>query len=138
VAGNISLIRHAGSYLAYDYIIRLVGDRPGAEAPREPVWAAAIQSAHDAQAVTVALAAYQWGRPQDAATAFARARQSANSRIAALAGYDLGLLYGELGRSDEAIEAYQRVIDDYGHDPTPALREIVSRAREALQDTNTA
>lgn len=35
VAGSVSLIRHAGSYLAYDYIVRLASDRPGAEAPRE-------------------------------------------------------------------------------------------------------
>jgi hypothetical protein len=28
-------------------------------------------------------------------------------------------------------EVYQRVIDDYSHDPAPALREIVTRALEA-------
>jgi hypothetical protein len=45
---------------------------------------------------------------------------------------------GVLGRSDEAVEAYQRVIDDYGQDPAPALRERVARALEALQETDTA
>jgi hypothetical protein len=45
---------------------------------------------------------------------------------------------GVLGRSDEAVKAYQRVIDDYGQDPTPALRERVARALEALQETDTA
>lgn len=39
--------------------------------------------------------------------------------------------------SDEAIEAYQGVIDDYGQDPAPALREIIARALEALQETDT-
>jgi hypothetical protein len=45
---------------------------------------------------------------------------------------------GVLGRSDEAIEAYQGVIDDYGQDPAPTLREIVARALEALQESDTA
>ena len=38
VAGKVSLVHQAGSYTAYDYIVRLASDRPGAEAPREPVW----------------------------------------------------------------------------------------------------
>jgi tetratricopeptide (TPR) repeat protein len=33
---------------------------------------------------------------------------------------------GVLGRSDDAVEAYQRVIEDYGQDP--ALREQVANA----------
>lgn len=36
VAGSISQIRHAGSYIAYDYIIRLTSDRPGAETHANP------------------------------------------------------------------------------------------------------
>jgi hypothetical protein len=32
-----------------------------------------------------------------------------------------------LGRSDDELAAYQRVIDDYGHDPAPALREQVAK-----------
>jgi tetratricopeptide (TPR) repeat protein len=35
---------------------------------------------------------------------------------------------GVLGRSDDAVEAYQRVIEDYGQDPAPALREQVAKA----------
>ncbi len=38
----------------------------------------------------------------------------------------------------EAVRAHQRVIDDYGQDPVPALREIVARALAALQETDTA
>ena len=128
VAGSISLIRHAGSYLAYDYIVRLASDRPGAKAPREPVWVAAIESANDAQASAVALAAYQWSRLKDAASAFNRARQSTDSQIAARAGYNLGVVYGELGRWGDAVEASQRMIEDYGQDPAPALREQVANA----------
>ena len=33
---------------------------------------------------------------------------------------------GVLGRSDDELAAYQRVIDDYGQDPAPALRERVA------------
>ena len=80
------------------------------------------------QASAVALAAYRWSRLQDAATAFDRARQSADSEIAALAGCNLGAVYRELGRSDDELAAYQRVIDDYGQDPAPALREQVATA----------
>ena len=36
VAGSISVIHHAGSYLAYDYIVRLASDRPGAQAHAYP------------------------------------------------------------------------------------------------------
>ena len=55
-----------------------------------------------------------------------------------MALYNKGVRLGMLGRSAEAIEAYHRVIDDYAQDPTAALREIVARALEALQDTDTA
>jgi hypothetical protein len=41
------------------------------------------------------------------------------------------------GRSDDELTAYQRVIDDYGNDPAPALREILARALAALQETDT-
>jgi hypothetical protein len=61
-------------------------------------------------------------------TALERARQSADSEIAARAGYNLGVVYRELGRSDDELAAYQRVIDDYGQDPAPALRERVALA----------
>jgi hypothetical protein len=39
------------------------------------------------------------------------------------AGDVTSTLFGLLGRSDEAIEAYQRLIDDYAQDPAPALHE---------------
>jgi TolA-binding protein len=35
---------------------------------------------------------------------------------------------GELGRSADALAAYQQVIDRYGDDPAPALREQVAKA----------
>ena len=49
-------------------------------------------------------------------------------RIADLAGYNLGVVYRELGSSDEAVKASQRMIDDYGKYPAPALREQVAQA----------
>jgi tetratricopeptide (TPR) repeat protein len=52
--------------------------------------------------------------------------------------YNKGVRLGVLGRSDDAVKAYQRVIEGYGQDPAPALREIVARALEAFQETDTA
>ena len=52
--------------------------------------------------------------------------------------YNKGVRLRVLGRSEKSVEAYQRVIDDYGQDPAPALREIVARALKALQETDIA
>jgi hypothetical protein len=62
VAGTIALLHRTGSYQAFDYVVRLVRDRSGAEPPRDAAWAAAIESAEDAQALAVAAAAYGHAR----------------------------------------------------------------------------
>jgi hypothetical protein len=38
-----------------------------------------------------------------------------------------------MGRPAEELAAYQQVIDRYGDDPAPALREAVARATAGLQ-----
>ena len=128
VAGTISLVQRAGSYRAYDYVVRLVGDKPDAAPPRDPAWTAAIQTVTDAQASAVGVAAYQWSRLDDAAAVFDRARESSFDEVAAIAGYNLGVVLGELGRSAEALAVYDEVAARYGEDPTPALREWVAAA----------
>ncbi len=129
VAGTISLLQRTGGYTAYDYVVRLVGDKPVAEPPRDPAWAAAIETATDAEALSVGVAAYQWGRLDDAATGFDRARASSTiDEVGAIAAYNLGVVSGELGRSEDEVAVYEQVLDRYGADPTPALRERVARA----------
>jgi hypothetical protein len=43
-------------------------------------------------------------------------------------------VFGELGRFAEELAAYQQVIDRYGEDPAPALRERVERATTSSSD----
>jgi len=126
VAGTISLLQRAGSYIAYDYVVSLIDTRPGAQPPLSVMWHAAIQTATDAEASGVGMAAYQFGLLDEAATAFDRARGSSTRQIAANAGYSLGVILSELGRSEEAIAAYDRVAARYGDDPV--LHEQVAKA----------
>ena len=119
VAATIALLHRTGGYQAFDYVIRLVRDQPSAAPPRDPLWAAAIDTATDTEAFAVALAAYSHSRLADAATAFTRARHSSIDELAALAGFNLGVVLGELGRSADAVAAYQQVVDRYGDDAAP-------------------
>jgi tetratricopeptide (TPR) repeat protein len=128
VAATVSLLQDDQGYQAYDYVIRLVRERPGADPPRAPVWIAARGSATPDEAYAVAVAAYAHSRLDDAAAALRRARDSSSTDLAASAGVNLGVVLGELGRPQEALAAYQQVIDDYRDDPSPALREQVARA----------
>jgi tetratricopeptide (TPR) repeat protein len=129
VAATIALLQRTGSYQAYDYVIRLVRDKPGAEPPRDPAWVAAIETATTAtEAFAVGVAAYRHSRLKDAATAFTCARESSVDGVAAIAGYNLGVVLGELGPSAEAVAAYDEMVTRYGDHPTPALREQVATA----------
>jgi tetratricopeptide (TPR) repeat protein len=109
-------------------VVRLVGDKPDAEPPRDPAWTAAIQTVTDAQASAVGVTAYRWSRLDDAAAAFDRARASSFDEVAAIAGYNVGVVLGELGRSADAVVVYEEVVARYGEDPAPALREPVAAA----------
>jgi tetratricopeptide (TPR) repeat protein len=126
VAGTISLLQGAGSYVAYDSVVRLVDTRPGAGPPLSVTWDAAIQTATDAEASGVGIAAYQFGLLDDAAAAFDRAWDSSTGQIAAVAGYNLGVVLGELDRPEEEVAAYDQVISRYGDDP--ALRAHAASA----------
>ena len=128
VAGTIALLQRSASYQAFDYIVRLVRDRSGAEPPRDAAWAAAIENAEDAQALAVATAAYGHARLDASADAFSRARKSSLDEVASLAGYNLGVVLGDLGRSEEAVGVYEQVVARYGDATEPALREPVASA----------
>jgi hypothetical protein len=47
----------------------------------------------------------------------------------------MGVRLEVLGRSGDAVAAYQQVIDRYGDDFSPGVREAVFRASEALSNT---
>ena len=128
VAATIALLQDDHGYRAYDYVIRLVHEQATAAPPRDPVWAAAIDSATAAEASAVGLAAYTHDRLDDAAAAFTRARDSSTTDLAASAGFNLGVVLAQLGRPHEELAAYQQLIDDYRDDPSPALREQVAKA----------
>jgi tetratricopeptide (TPR) repeat protein len=128
VAGTIALLQHTGSYRAFDYVVRLVRDKPGAELPRDASWTAAIDTAMDAQALAVGTAAYRHARLEEAMDAFARARESSVDGVASLAGCNLGAVLGELDRSEEAVAVYDEVVARYGDASEPALREQVAGA----------
>jgi hypothetical protein len=51
---------------------------------------------------------------------------------AARALVNLGMTLGQLGRSEEELAACRAVLERYGEDPAPALREIVAFAKAAL------
>jgi hypothetical protein len=133
VAGTITLLQRSASYQAFDYIVRLVRDRSGAESPREAAWAAAIDSAEDAQALGVAAVAYVHARFDESADAFSRARKSAVDEVASLAGFNLGVVLGDLGRSEAAVGVYDEVVARYGDAPEPAHRPRSGRPRRACR-----
>ena len=92
----------------------------------------ALSSATAEQAAAVGATAYIYSRLTDSAAAFSRARDSSIGQLAARAGFNLGVTLGQLGRADDALSAYQRVIDTYADDPDPETREAVARAASSL------
>ena len=120
VAATVALLQqdHHGSR-AYDYVIRLVDEQPAADPPRAPVWAAAIGSATPEQALVVGFAAFAHLRLDDAEAALRRARDSSSAELAALAEIQLGFVLALQRRPQEALAAFQQVIDDYRDDPAP-------------------
>ncbi len=117
-----------GPYQVFDYVVRLVRDSPCAPPAREEAWKAAVIRATDAQAAAVATSAYNQARKDIAVKTFARARTSPVDEVAAPAGYNLGVLFGELNRSEDAIAVYDDVVARFGDASEPALREHVAGA----------
>jgi tetratricopeptide (TPR) repeat protein len=127
-ASSISLVHGTGSYEPFDYVVRLVRDKRGADLPRDAAWVAALDSARDAQALAVATAAYEHARLEDARRALTRAKNSGLDEVAALAGYNLGVVLGDLERSEEAVAVYDDVVARFGDATEAALREHVAGA----------
>jgi len=128
VSGSIALLAHANGYQAYDYMVRLAHEKVGPVPPQDPVWAMAVANATPAQAFAVGLAAYVHSRLSDSASAFRWARESPNDEIASLAGRNLGVVLGELGRSADAVAAYSDVANRFRDKLSPQLRVQVAAA----------
>jgi tetratricopeptide (TPR) repeat protein len=114
IVGSIALLQHAGSYEPFDYVVRLVRDKPGSALVRDECWTAAVGTANDAQALAVGETAYFDGRHDVALGALARAWDSSVPEVAATAGYNRGVVLRELGRSETALEAYDKVVERFG------------------------
>jgi hypothetical protein len=130
VAGRIALLQRSstGSYQAFDYIVRVVRDRPAAAPPVDASWTAAVESAVDGQALAVGVAVYRYARLDRSIEALSRALESSLDQVAAIAGYNLGVALGELNRSEEEIATYDALDARYHQDPEPAIREQVANA----------
>ncbi len=137
VAGTIALLQSTdeiGSshgvdgYRAYDYVVRLVGDRPDTEPPHDATWARAIGDAADAQALAVGTSAYLHGRHEDAIAAFKKASSSSSDELAAAAILNLAITFDELQRPGDAIADYDDLLARFVDAPEPALRETVAKA----------
>jgi tetratricopeptide (TPR) repeat protein len=128
VAATIALLQDDHGYQAYDYAIRLVNEQPAVGPPRGAVWTAAIGTATAEEAAAVAVAAYAYSRLDETVAALQRAKDSSNFILASWAKTNLGGALGTLGRLQEALTVSQQVIDDYGDDPDPWLRERVVKA----------
>ena len=127
VAGSIALLQRTGSYLVFDYVVRLVSGYAATPPVRAECWAAAVATASGGQAQAVGVNAYFRFNKETALQAFARARMS-SAEIAAVSGVNLGVVLGEMGRSEEGIEAYDEVLARFGDAPEAALREPVAKA----------
>lgn len=127
VAGTIALITHSVGFIAYDYVVRLRREDVDAPPPPDVMWNLAISTATPDQVAIVAIIAYEAGRFADAVAAFDIARISARPATAAIASYNQGVVLSELGRGEEAVVLYRRVVRDYADDPAPEMRAQVAK-----------
>ena len=128
VAATIAVLqpRQSEGYRAYDHVVRLVTEQPGTMAPREQIWAAALDTAAAAQAFTVGIAAVAYSRTAQAIDAFTRARDGSVDDLSVFSGFNLGIALSQAGRSTDAITACQWVADSWAEDVE--RREVVAKA----------
>ncbi len=62
------------------------------------------------------------------------ARQSEVDEVAAIPGFNAGVVLGELDRSEEAIAVYDEVVARFGDAAEPAAREAAERAGIACDE----
>ena len=133
VAGAAPLITRTRKGLATDPIH--THNRTNRDTPvLQPLWqlalTTAISSDDHLQSLGVGSAAY-FALPRQldiAHTAFQHAATNPDPPLAALGAVAVGETLGELGRSVDAVAVYQDLVDRFGDDPTPAVREHVAGA----------
>jgi tetratricopeptide (TPR) repeat protein len=143
VAGSIALLRRAGGYVAYDYIVSFVRGRPDAVDPRDEAWACATDTSDPGQAFAVGVAAWAYDRVGYAIAAFEIAQSRGAREVAGRASFNLALAHRRRGEVAETAEAYRGAIrsghPDAGPRAAAALgvllqqQDDVEGAREAFQ-----
>ena len=123
---------------ADDYVVDHVARQPDRPAIPDGLWEGALRVAGSDDAARserlwlVGVAAYQEGRPLIAMSSM---RVLANAGDAVAMG-NVGIVLGELGRSEEAVGVFDEVVARFGDAPEPALREQVANdaaAEDGLQ-----
>jgi len=143
VAGSIALLRRAGGYVAYDYIVSFVRGRPDAVDPRDEAWACATDTLDPGQAFAVGVSAWAYDRVRYAITAFEIARSGGTREVAGRASFNLALAHRRRGEVAETAEAYRGAVrsghPDAGPRAAAALGVLLQQqgdlegAREAFQ-----
>ena len=119
VAGDIALLRETRGYLAYDYIVGFVRDRPDAVDPLDEAWECATDTEDPGQAFAVGVSAWTYDRSEYAIRAFSHARDEADADIAGIASFNLGLAYRRQRDTVAAREAYEWAIRSEHPDAAP-------------------
>jgi tetratricopeptide (TPR) repeat protein len=128
VAASICLLEQTDGYQAFDYVVRLRQQQPNNAPPHPAAWSAAITTASPVQAHGVGQAAFFYNRNEDAVEALNKAGEAHIDEVAAKAGVLLGLVLTTNNRPEDAIQAFQRVIDRFDGYDYPAMRRLVADA----------
>ncbi len=124
--------RSIEGYIAHDYVLdQIVRDSQRTPIPN-PIWEHALQIATISSEAThrpermweVGVAAYEERAFDHSMTAMQTLAKTGD----ASALFNVGVLFGQLDRSEEAVGVYDQVVDRFGDAPEPALREQVAKA----------
>ncbi len=123
----------ADGYVAHDYVVDQVVRSPERAAVPDAVWHHALRTASAGYET-----AQGYSRTWEVGVAADRERAVAHAltamQVLAEAGspnalFNVGVLLGQLDRSEEAVGVYDEVVARFGDAPEPALREQVAKAR---------
>jgi tetratricopeptide (TPR) repeat protein len=128
VAGNIALIERVHSYVAYDYVLRLILEGVP-DGPPPAMWEAARATASPVQALTVGYAAFVAGNLAEAESALALAAASAEPAVAIPAMYNRAIALTSLGRVTEADAIYHRLEAELAATDQPELIGVLALLR---------
>ncbi|MGH2707937.1 MAG: tetratricopeptide repeat protein, partial [Actinomycetota bacterium] len=128
--GSVSLVYAADeggdSFLPFDYIVayREGEGAKGRYQDRVPssTWQWIVGHVSSTEAFAVGLAAYGKGNLDVAIDAMDKAGDSEQDNTASAAIFSLGVLYSELGRSEEAIAVYDQVLERFSDSTVPGVQ----------------